>query len=215
MGKRILINAGVIACILACVGDFAVTFIFGGYYPGYSQLSDTMSSLGASASPVSDEVSLWWIILGILIIIFAIAFWLVMGPRKYAGTAACLLIMYGLGEGFGSGVFKADPSHGMLFSESFIHNALGGIGVAALMFFPMVMRRMIPPSENRHFSSYSIVVFVIGLIFIALFLFRYSNLEILKMYKGLWQRLFVLNLYLYLLVVDGIIVSKILRKNTS
>ena len=215
MGKKILIITGLIACVVACIGDFAVTFIFGRYYPGYSQLHDTMSSLGASDSPVSDKVSLWWVILGILIILFAIAFRLVIGPRKYSWLAAIMLVIYGVGEGFGSGLFKADPATGALISASFIHNALGGTGVAALMFFPLVMQKIIPRSENVQLFRYSTAVFIIGLIFIALFLFRFSNFEILKIYKGLWQRLFVLNLYIYLLVVDGILIGKFFRKHTG
>jgi hypothetical membrane protein len=118
----------VIACIIACVGEFVSLFILGEYYPGYSQLKDTMSSLGVSCSPVSSEISIWWIIMGVLFIIFAFglekAFF---NKGRYAKIAAGLIICYGLGEGIGSGVFKAD----LINNDGYDINKCGLISLAA------------------------------------------------------------------------------------
>jgi hypothetical membrane protein len=54
-----IVKVSCIVCIIACIGDFAVMFFLGTFYPGYSQLKNTMSSLGASVSPVSDLKSIW------------------------------------------------------------------------------------------------------------------------------------------------------------
>lgn len=198
---RILILTGVIACCVACTGDFAVTFVFGSFYPGYSQMRDTMSALGASASPVSDVVSAWWVLMGVLFMVFAVAFNHAYKPRRYARTAALLLLFYGLGEGFGSGLFKADTGANGAITSYLIHNILGGVGVVAVMAFPLVMRRIIPREEDRMFYHLSCLVFILAVVFIALFLFRFTATGMLAELKGLWQRLFVANIYLYLLVI--------------
>ena len=100
--RKILVNAGSAACFTACIGDFLSLFVFGPHYPGYSQIHDTMSSLGASESPVSGIISAWWIILGFLMIIFAFGFRAAYPHNdKYVTTVFWLLILYGLGEGVG------------------------------------------------------------------------------------------------------------------
>ncbi|MBK6478875.1 MAG: hypothetical protein IPF93_11415 [Saprospiraceae bacterium] len=40
--------------VMACIGDWVVLFVLGRYYPGYSQLEHSISSLGASNSPVAQ-----------------------------------------------------------------------------------------------------------------------------------------------------------------
>ena len=64
----------VITCLIACTGEIVTIFLAEGCYPGYNPLKNTMSSLGASNSPVSDQISLWWIIMGFLFIFYAIGF---------------------------------------------------------------------------------------------------------------------------------------------
>ena len=107
--KKIFINISALICLLTCAGEFISLCILGKYYPGYSQLKNTMSQLGVSVSPVSSEISLWWIISGLLFTIFGIGVWIAfMGRGKPARLASLLIILYGLGEGIGSGIFKAD-----------------------------------------------------------------------------------------------------------
>ena len=207
--RKTLIGLSVIACCVACVGDFVVLFVFGNQYPGYSQLYDTMSSLGATASPVSFIVSAWWVILGLLFFVFAFGFRLAFSPvNKYVNLAFWLIIIYGLGEGLGSGLFKADHQDGLLTSSAIIHDILGGIGVTALVLLPLVMQKIIPRSAIPGFHLLSRFVFVIVLLLLLLFMLRFTDngkLELLSM-KGLWQRLFVFVYYVYLLIIAAIMI---------
>jgi hypothetical protein len=52
-----------IFCIIACPGEFLALFVLGAFYPGYNHLKDMMSSPGSSVSPVSDEISIWWVMM--------------------------------------------------------------------------------------------------------------------------------------------------------
>ncbi len=61
-------------CITACLADLLILYTLGKKFPGYNQATDTLSRLGASVSPVSSVVSYWWVILGIVFILFGIGF---------------------------------------------------------------------------------------------------------------------------------------------
>jgi len=193
-----------LACIIACVGDFIALFVLGTWYPGYSHLKDTMSALGSSISPVSDEISLWWMILGVLFIFFGTGFYKAFSAKGgYAKFASGLIILYGIGEGIGSGIFKADRIENGLTTSGVYHEILGGIGVISIILFPLIMQKLITKNKKPIFYLMSQIVFISGIILMILFLFRFSTNEnnFFSIYKGLWQRLFVLNSYIYLSVI--------------
>jgi hypothetical protein len=204
--RKIIVLTGSAACFTGCAGDFLSLLIFGPKYPGYSQLYDTMSSLGSSASPVSNIISAWWIILGILMVIFAFGFRAAYSPRdKYAKTVFWLLILYGLGEGLGSGLFKADRISGSYTTSFIIHDIMGGVGVVAILILPLIVQKIKPFFSGPRFIKYSRITIIVGILFLILFSFRFAGDKnnLLARYKGLWQRLFVLVYYIYLMTISG------------
>lgn len=212
--RKILVFAGATACFAGCIGDFLSLFVLGPEYPGYSQVYDTMSSLGSSVSPVSDIISVWWIILGILMILFAIGFRTAYLPGgKYVKVVFWLLIIYGLGEGLGSGLFKADRVSGSYATSFIVHDILGGAGVVALLILPLFVTKIEPSFSSPRFKRFSCFTLFLGTLFLVLFSFRFIGNEndILARYKGLWQRLFVLVFYIYLTSVA----FKMIRHKTS
>src|SRR5512133_339863 len=165
-----------VLCIAACTGDLLILYLMGRKFPGYSQVFDTISHLGASVSPVSNQVSSWWIILGLLFIVFAAGF---AAEYKAKGRpvwiAALLIAVYGLGEGMGSGLFKADRVGGSLTGSALIHDAIGGLGIIAIIILPLVMRRIFRDEKHRAFYIFSAVIFYVGILTSLLFLSRYSG----------------------------------------
>ena len=193
-----------IAGILAGIGDLVSQFVLGTYYRGYSQLNDTVSKLGSSISPVSDQISILWIIVGVLLIFFGTGFRKEFSEKgRYAKIASVLIMLYGFGEGIGSGVFKANRVANVMTTSGIIHEILGSIGVISILIFPLIMQKVITKNEKPAFYLMSQIVFVSGIFFTLLFLFRFSAEEnnFFSIYKGLWQRLFVLNSYVYLLSI--------------
>ncbi len=174
----------------------------GSRYPGYRFLHDTESMLGASASPVAGIVSAWWVILGFMMILFG------LGVRfnyeqagKISVLASWLIIIYGLGEGMGSGLFPADYMNGNLTLSGKIHDTLGGIGIAGLFFLPLLMRHIISRNQHPWFYASAVPVIVFGLVMLILFSIaklKSHPIEFITTWKGLWQRLLTLNFYLYL-----------------
>jgi hypothetical protein len=194
---------------VACIGGFAAMYILGARYPGYSQMKNTMSALGASVSPVSLEISLCWIITGVLIIFFGTGFYKAYSWKgKYASIAAWLIILYGFGDEIGSGAFKADHIAKGLTTSLIFHNAIGGIGVAAILLLPLIMQKVITKDQRPAFCTISKIAFISGIVTVGLFLFRYSVNEnnFFAIYKGIWQRLFVLNTYIYLIVIAVVMI---------
>jgi hypothetical protein len=209
--SHIFIIISSVACIVVCIGEFVTVFAFGELYPGYSHLKDNMSLLGTSISPVSGEISLWWVIMGVLLIFFGIGLIKSFEEKeRSAKLAPWLIILYGIGEGIGSGLFKADRTVNGLSTSAIIHDIVGGIGVAAILLFPLIMQKVITKKEMPVFYRMSQIVFLSGIITVFLFLFRYSTDEnnFLTVYKGLWQRLFMLNTYVYLATLAIILIKR-------
>ncbi len=207
INPKTLVLIGAAACFAGCTGDFLILFILGPLYPGYSQLADTMSLLGATASPVSDIISFWWIILGVLMVLFAVGFRAAFLPgNKYLTIAFWLLILYGAGEGISSGLFKADRVNGSYTVSFIVHDILGGAGVFAILILPLIVQKMNQFSASRSFKKFSQIVVILGILFLLLFSFRFfgSSNDIvneLTKYKGLWQRLLILDFYIYFVVI--------------
>jgi hypothetical protein len=167
--------------------------------------------MGASHRPVSDEISAWWVIMGVLFIFFATGFKKAFAERaSLARNASWLIMLYGAGEGIGSGAFKANLLAGGLTNSAIVHDLLGGIGVTAILLFPLFMQKLITKNEHAVFYRMSTVVFITGIVTVFLFLFRFSSNEnsFLAVYKGLWQRLFMLNTYIYFTVIAIMMIKK-------
>lgn len=209
--RKSLILIASIACFTGCIGDFWITFVLGNYDPGYSQLHNTMSALGISSSPVSGIISTWWILLGFLMILFAFGLGKAFDfNNKYVKIATLLLVLYGMGEGFGSGIFKADHVKNSLTESGIIHEIMGGIGITSILLLPLAMNKVIPRTKSPGFHILSLGVFFVGVFFLVKFLVRIIPQETNEVshYKGLWQRLFILDYYLYMLVIAVIMIKK-------
>ncbi len=212
--KYILFSA--FAGILASIVDVVTMFIFGTYFPGYSQLKDTVSRLGSSISPVSNQISTIWIIIGILLILFGVGFHYEFEKKgTYAKISSWLIVLYGFGEGIGSGVFKADRIANSLTTSGTIHEILGSIGIISILLLPLVMQKVIRKNENPKFYLMSQIVFTAEFIFILLFVFRFSSDQagFISTYKGLWQRIFILISYIYLIRIAILMINRRIQRS--
>ncbi len=208
--KRIISYTSAILCISACIGDLVLIYVFGNQIPGYNQLTDTLSSLGVSSSPVAAEASMWSVILGLIFVFFAIGFKLVYQLHgKETRKAFWLIVLYGLGEGVASGVFRADRIKGELTNIAILHDLLGGIGIIAVLLLPFVMQKIFTQFSFPLFYRYSRIVWLVGIISTVLFSFRLQVFEgtFLYTYSGLWQRIFLVDYYIYFFVIAIMIIK--------
>lgn len=205
--RNIIIYTGASAGIIGCLIDSVSFFVFAANHPGHDQLKDALSNLGATASPISGIVSLWWVIFGILMIIFALGFNAAFSKGgRYARLAALCLGLYGLGEGIGSGVFKFDIVNNIKTVSYLFHELFGIVGVFSLISLPFLVPKTIPFYGNRKFKQFTNYISGFGIAFFVLFTIRYVNLatsltDLINRFTGLWQRLFLLTYYIFLVAV--------------
>lgn len=203
--------ASAILCIIGCFTDLVLIFIFGNQIPGFNQLTSTLSSLGISTSPVAGEVTVWSVILGIIFIFYAIGFRLAFQKfGKAVVVATWLIIFYALGENIASGIFRADSINGKLTTLAYLHDVLGGIGVASLLILPYVMQKIFTRFSYPLFNRYSRLAWLVGIIATIFFSFRleYFSGTFLYTYSGLWQRIFLVDYYIYFVVIAFMIMRE-------
>jgi hypothetical protein len=189
-------------CLTACTGDMISALILGEfYYPGYNLLIDPISVLGASASPVSVLINIFWFTFGLFFIFFAIGFNRGFLPKdKLVKFAAILIFLYGLCDEIGSAFVPGNHVEEL----ASLHNIIGGVGLLALIAFPIVMRSIFKKADQRKMVRFSVIITVIGIV--TFLVFTVSKLiprdDGIIAYRGMWQRLFLLNYYVYLAVIS-------------
>jgi hypothetical protein len=212
--RQTLIRITALAGITGCLIDIGGTFVLGKRIEGYDQLKHTMSQMGILSSPVADEIAFCWIAMGALLILFALGIRLAFEEKKKTTIiSSWLIILYGLGEGLVSGIFPADKAGEVHTWIGIVHNAIGGIGVTAIMIYPLLMMRIVP-----NLKSISIIVFCIGTT--GVILFGIGRLVIapdnfLAVYKGSWQRLYVIVYYVYIVIIAIIMIIGNDKKTSS
>ena len=184
--------------MLACAGDIVVPEILAGFYPGYDSLLQSESILGAAGSPVAGWFTAWSVCLALLFFVFAWglqqAFW---PTAKRMSLAAWLLVLYGIGEGLGSGVFPFNHNGGTLTLVGKLHSALSVIGSAALYLLPLVWL-LKPPAQGPRLRAISWTTLLLGGLFMLLFGAAKAGL---CWGLGLWQRAYLVVFYIYLLTL--------------
>lgn len=185
------------AGMAACAGDLLMPWVVGHWYPGYQVLRDTQSTLGMANSPVARWAQGWWALFGALLLIFAAA--LPAGfpaRRRAAAWAALSLVFFALGEGLGTSIFPADVPGGAVTAAGLLHTALSVLGEAGLMLFPLLMARAWPATRRHARATFLLAVLAAALFGMARTLVPPEST--MAHFKGLFQGLLLLALYLYL-----------------
>lgn len=193
--------AALISVTLATAADIFSLGVFHRYYPAYHPLTDPISALGSNTSPISGAVSAWWIILGCIFLFFAFAY---RAGRSSNRIVFLLIVLYAVCEELGSGLFPGNHLDNHLTLTGWIHNVLGAFGVAGLVAVPFVLMRDKVVRKRKSFLKFLKFASGSGLMFFLLFsVSRLStpSLALLRSYHGLWQRLFIANYYMILVIL--------------
>jgi hypothetical protein len=201
--KSIFIIIASIGIIIATTGDYIVSIIAGFFYPGYNHFKMTMSDLGTTKSPAAFWVNLWWIVFGLLFIIFAIAIVVKYKHiRKSSITTMILLIFYGLGNGVFCGLFPLDSNGSENTFEGRLHGPFAGVGCISLIFIPIAMMKIWPKSKFHRLWMYSLITFIIGIASFIMFVeSKNGKTGTLLGMSGLWQRIYYLIYYIYISII--------------
>jgi len=203
-GRETIIWVGLVSFWLFFILEITLDIWFGSKFPGYDWKSESMSYLGESGSPIEYWVSLWGIFFFVLVSLFVIAFYRVYPSNKWVKLAAFSLLLYGLGEGIGSGLFPINPPNTSITVDGRWHNIFSGIGDTGMVLLPFWLMLMFPRKENRKLHAFLWTVVGIGLVMTSFFLVAkyYQPDNFILHDKGVWQRIYTLNYYMMLLVLS-------------
>lgn len=196
---------GWILLIIGIIGDFVVTYVLAYFYPGYSHMRQVMSVLGNPKSPVAFLYNLWLIILGVLMCISAVNFYIVYTgvSKSYAISGAIILLLFGIGAGIISGLFSVNEGKEMETKASKIHGIGAGLGFLALTFIPLVVGQIFFREGDSIFGILSIAFFILSIVLFVLFIM--SEKEAFQKsiigFSGLWQRLLLASMYIPLFLI--------------
>lgn len=194
------IRMAAIAGVVACVMEFIIEFYAASKNPNYSPISQSISYLGNPESPTHHLITIWSLIFTILFAFFAFGFFKAFkDSSKKIEIATLLLVLYGLGQGMGAGLFSMDASKAQNSWVNISHDVFSGIGDVALVLFPLVM--LFYFSKIKRYLT--VLTAVLGIAFMLLFLSaKFELMPHTMPYKGLWQRLSQFVYYGYFIFIS-------------
>lgn len=200
MSTRQFIVIAAVAGLIAFVGDYVLPFILGFFYPNYNHLTLVQSELGTSVSPVSAWINTWWVLFGVLNIVFGLGFWQAFNHEgRMALVVGILIIVFGLGAGVGAGLFPQEPGGVETTLSGKLHGIFAGIGELVIILVPLLNLWIFTRQTSEPLFWASIATFVLSLLTFGLFLGGHDMpTEGILSYVGLWQRAYFLVIYVYL-----------------
>lgn len=186
-------------CFIACIGDFTITTVIGYFYKDYNFLTQSESYLGTSNSPVAIYMNTLGVIFSLLFVIYAYALRkTIFKEGLWQHVAVWLIVIYGVGEGAGSGLFPYNHIGNELTLSGKLHSFFSAVGDIAMVLLPFVLIKIFPKQMFPKLNLYAWFTGVSSPVLIIIFLLARQNIIPLK---GLWQRLFLLDYYLLLIAI--------------
>jgi hypothetical protein len=202
MGKKhsTITIIGSLCGLAAFMGDFVVTSVLGYLYPGYHFLYQSQSELGISKSPVAVYMNAWGVIFSILVLVFAFALRkTIFSKGKWQRAAVWMLVIYGIGEGMGSGLFPNDKIGGQPTVSAIMHSIFSGIGDAGIVLLPYCLMKIFSKKDFPKLHGFAWFVGISGpLLIICFFLAGQHWIPL----KGLWQRIYLLDYYVLVAILS-------------
>lgn len=195
-----------IIALIATIGDFVVPFLLGKRYPNYSNLKDTISTLGTNKSPVKNQLSYSLITTGSLLLIFSIGHLLIFSEYTWKHILYLLgVIIFGAGSIL-AGIFPEDAKGEKETKSGKIHGISSGLGFLLLTINPLWMFLI---TESSSLKIFNMLFFILGFLTFIIFLNSGHNNKSGK-YTGLWQRINLAILYIPLIVNYSVFSVKII-----
>lgn len=188
-----------IAGALACFMEFVIEFYAASKNAGYNSMLQTISYLGNPVSTTYHLIKIWNIIFAVLFVFFAFGFYNAFKKHNcLIKTAFFLLLIYGLAQGLGAGIFTMDALKTQNTWANLLHNVFSIVGDMAMVLFPLIMFYCFTKGERL----FTLLISVLGIVFITLFLLaKFGGISQTIHYKGLWQRMFQGFYYTYFLFI--------------
>ncbi len=189
-----------VACLAACLGDVVVPLVLGARVPGYSHLRQVQSELGMAGSPVARWMNGWWVVFGVLLLVFAAGLectW--HGRGLWLQVLAAQVAVVGLVLGVGAGLFPMDPSGAAPTLAGRVHEVGGGVGFLALLMVPVTTVLAMSGPRFAALRIGAAVILALGVVSLVLLGRSHQAAGTgIWTWAGLWQRAFLGTYYVLL-----------------
>ena len=185
------------------------TIVCSSIRPDYNHISDLISELGATGTSNAQLMNFaGFIPAGVMAVCFGLTLFFILPKRLLTRIGAALLAMFGLGIII-QGLFSCDPGCPIKGSmEHTIHDQVAGptflCAILGALLLGISFRKF---SEWRRLWIFSVLSAVISLCFLVGVIITFETRTI----TGLWQRLLVLTLFVWM-VIFGL---RILKPHTD
>lgn len=162
--------------------------IAGTRYDGYSHLSQAISELGATDSPVRIWQTLNFFFLGTALTLFALSFH--QRFERSSKLTTGLFLYFAIFAGIGNGVFSCAPGCDMITTTGILHNLTGLTGflsLSAAMF--IIAKRMRKLEAWSRWATYTKTTGYLIVLFFVIWMTVGPIGELLPDIHGLFQRL--------------------------
>lgn len=191
--------------IVAVISELVLPFVLGRFVPGYNQVEMLISSFGENGVPTQLAFKVWEIINGTLFVLAAPAFYARFEHTSQPlamWTAICIAI-FGIGDCIITGLVDRAGSTKEVGFASLLHNYASGAGFLGLLIGTFLLIWLFYLEQNHMMVITLIIIFVLSSFF--MLLFATPKIPIVNSfhvaYRGLWQRLNLLFLYLPFFIV--------------
>lgn len=187
--------------VLAVVSEIALPFVLGAFTPNYSQINDLISTFGEDGGTTRIVFKIWQATNGTLFLLAIPAFYAYFKPTssKLALGLAIMIAVFAIGDCWITALFdQQQNATGWKMIAGMIHEYGTGIGFSGLLIGIFLLWRLVLLQGQKITGMILVGLFGFALFF--MLLFSWPRLPILNQwtlpYRGLWQRLNLLFLYL-------------------
>ena len=181
--------------LLFSIVDFLIPYILGFFYPNYQPFHQVISDLGATGSPVRAAFRWSSVMVGALLILAlpGIYHYFSNITKKGAIFLVYAFASFGLGQCMLSGLFSVTRVQTGFDFSMFIHQLASGLGTIGMLLVPLVLVVIYAKTNHLHERNVYLFLFVLAALFSCI---NGLSQSIGFTYKGVWQRLSMLCMYL-------------------
>lgn len=185
---------------VAVIGDFSVPYILGLFDSHFHQITDIISKLGETTSPMANYFNHASILTGSLFVLSSLGSvtYFPQEPKRFHQLLSFSLALYGFGDCILSGLIRIGAHQSFFSLPYLLHASFTGLGMLGMMFLSIICGSRMYEKGKRSWANFYMLCLLGSLVFFALFAAYYLPYigSFLTPTRGLWQRLSLLFLYL-------------------
>lgn len=203
---KIIKKYGFFIMITVIISELTFPFVFANFYPDYDPITMLISDFGEDGSPIKTVFKIWQLIDGGLFLLTIPSFYerFKHTSKPLAKWLSIMMAGFAIGDCVITGIFDRSTSTTKINVESIIHDYLSGLGFVALLIAVYILTKLYNLEKEQLAVQLFLIIFLLSICF--MLLFAAPKIPIINQvripYRGLWQRLNLLFLYLPFFLVS-------------